>query len=50
MAIEMRKRPIIRGKDAMKFLSKAEKNSKLLASRKEQALKKWNEKLRDHRD
>jgi len=50
MAIEMRKRPVIRGKDAMNFLSKAEKNSKLMAAKKEQALKKWNEKVRDHRD
>ena len=43
MAIEMRKRPVIKGADAMKFLQKAEKNKERLEERKTAAMKKWND-------
>lgn len=47
MAVEMRKRPIIKGTDAMKFLQKAEQNKKRLEQKKVSAMKKWNEQARE---
>lgn len=43
MAVEMRKRPVIKGEDAIKFLQKAEHNKKRLEERKALVLKKWND-------
>lgn len=50
MSIEMRKRPVIEGKDALKFLIKAEENKQLLLAKTSQAMKKWNEQVREPRD
>ena len=50
MAIEMRKRPIIKGKDAANFLAKAERNKELMEIKKAQALKKWNEQVREDKN
>lgn len=47
MAVEMRKRPVIKGKDASRFLSKAEQNKKKIEAKKVQALKKWNDQARE---
>lgn len=47
MAVEMRKRPVIKGKDALKFLKRAEQNKQRLEERKALAMKKWNDQQRD---
>lgn len=47
MALEMRKRPVIKGDDAIKFLQKAEQNKKRLEEKKALAMKKWNEQARE---
>lgn len=47
MAVEMRKRPVIKGNDAMKFLKRAEQNKKRLEERKALVLKKWTDQQRE---
>jgi len=39
MTIEMRKRPVIKGKDALKFLERSEQNKEQLIQRSKQAIK-----------
>lgn len=39
----MRKRPVIKGNDALKFLKRAEQNKQRLEGRKALAMKKWTE-------
>lgn len=50
MAIEMRKRPVIKGTNALKFLQKAEQNKKRLEERKALAMKKWNDQERESKN
>lgn len=50
MAIEMRKRPVISGQDALKFLKKAEKNKQHIFEKKSAAMKRWNEQLDASKD
>ncbi|MBF4501949.1 hypothetical protein IRY55_11290 [Savagea sp. SN6] len=47
MTVEMRKRPVIKGKDAEVFLKRAEQNKKNIEKRKENAIKKWSEQQRE---
>lgn len=50
MAVEMRKRPVIKGADAMKFLQMVEQNKKRLEVRKAVAMKKWNDQERESKN
>ena len=43
IAVEIRKRPVIKGTDVMKFLQRTEQNKKRLEERKALVMKKWNE-------
>lgn len=47
MAVEMRKRPVIKGNDALKFIKRAEQNKQHLEERKALAIKKWTEQQRE---
>lgn len=48
MTIEMRKRPVIKGKDALKFLERSELNKQQLIQRSKQAMKNWNKQQKVH--
>lgn len=50
MAIEMRKRPIVKGKNASNFFEKTKENQKKMEAKKAQALKKWNDQIRETKD
>ena len=50
MTVDMRRRPVIKGKDALKFLKNSEQNQKKLEKRKEIAIKKWSEQQRKTKD
>lgn len=50
MTVEMRKRPIIKGADAIKFLQRTEQNKKCLEERKVLAMKKWNDQQRESKN
>lgn len=47
MAVEIRKRPVIKGNDAFNFLKRAEQHQKQLEKRKALAIKKWTEQQRE---
>ncbi|MEK5078008.1 hypothetical protein MKX73_03245 [Solibacillus sp. FSL W7-1436] len=47
MSVEMRKRQVIKGNDALKFLKRAEQNKHHMIERKVLAIKKWTEQQRE---
>lgn len=50
MTIEIRKRPVIKGKDALIFLKRAEQNQQQLVKRQVIAIKKWTEQQQKTKD
>lgn len=47
MAVDMRKRPVIKGNDAKNFMKRTEQNKNRFDERKVSLIKKWNEQQRE---